>query len=81
MTLDEQLDLLDRQGYLLIEGALAPEEVERTRIRINHAREQGWQEGLNEVGNMWFDRLLEQDPEMFCAARRASERPARIWRR
>jgi len=63
--LDAQLDQLDREGFLLIRGALSPEETEQCRARINHAREQGWQEGLNEVGNMWFDSLLERDPETF----------------
>ncbi len=62
---DAQLDRLDRDGYLLIEGALDPAEVERARTRLNHAREQGWQEGLNAVGNMWFDRLLDLDPDTF----------------
>jgi ectoine hydroxylase-related dioxygenase (phytanoyl-CoA dioxygenase family) len=66
MTLDEGLERLERDGYVLIEGALSPEETERCRLRLNHAREQGWQEGLNAVGNMWFDRLLQQDPETFA---------------
>jgi hypothetical protein len=66
MDLQARLDQLDRDGFLLIEGALSPAETERCRARINFAREQGWEEGLNEVGNMWFDRLLEQDPETFC---------------
>src|SRR5437016_5886308 len=65
VDLEARLDQLDQDGFLLIEGALTPEETERIRQRINHAREQGWQEGLNEVGNMWFDRLLEQDPDTF----------------
>jgi ectoine hydroxylase-related dioxygenase (phytanoyl-CoA dioxygenase family) len=64
--LDQRLDQLDREGFLLIEGALSADEVERCRTRLNRARELGWQEGLNEVGNMWFDRLLEQDPETFA---------------
>ena len=63
--LNAQLDQLDREGFLLIRGALTPEETEQCRARINHAREQGWQEGLNEVGDMWFDSLLERDPETF----------------
>src|SRR5947207_8461078 len=58
-------DRLDREGFLLIEGALSPQETEQCRSRINDAREQGWQEGLNEVGNMWFDTLLERDLETF----------------
>jgi ectoine hydroxylase-related dioxygenase (phytanoyl-CoA dioxygenase family) len=63
--LERRLDQLDRDGFLLIEGAMSPEETERIRQRINFAREQGWQEGLNPVGNMWFDTLLERDPETF----------------
>jgi hypothetical protein len=63
--LEARLDQLDRDGFLLIQGALTPEETERVRGRINRAREMGWEEGLNEVGNMWFDHLLEQDPETF----------------
>ena len=63
--LETCLDQLERDGFLLIEGALSPEETERCRVRINFARERGWQEGLNEVGNMWFDSLLERDPKTF----------------
>jgi hypothetical protein len=63
--IDQQLDQLDRDGFLHIPAALSPEENERCRTRLNYAREQGWQEGLNEVGNMWFDTLLERDPETF----------------
>jgi len=63
--LEAQLEQLDRDGFLVIEGALSSKEVERCRTRLNRARELGWQEGLNEVGNMWFDRLLEQDPDTF----------------
>jgi hypothetical protein len=65
VDLESRLDQLDRDGFLLIEGALSPEETERLRQRINRAREQGWQEGLNPVGNMWFDSLLERDPASF----------------
>jgi len=65
MDIEGQLDQLDRDGYLLIPGALPPDEVELFRTRLNHAREQGWQGGLNPVGNMWFDSLLEQDPDTF----------------
>lgn len=65
MDVDAQLDQLDRDGYLLIPGALAAEELERVRTRLEYGREQGWEEGLNAVGNMWFDHLLEQDPETF----------------
>ena len=60
MPLDAEMDQLDHDGFLVIPGALSPEEVERIRVRLNEARERGWQEGLNPVGNMWFDHLLEQ---------------------
>jgi hypothetical protein len=63
--LETNLGRLERDGYLLIEGALTPEETERCRVALNAARENGWEEGLNSVGNMWFDHLLEQDSETF----------------
>jgi len=64
-AIEAQLDQLDRDGFLLIEGALSAEETELVRTRLNRAREMGWQGGLNPVGNMWFDQLLEQDTETF----------------
>ena len=60
---EDKLDQLDRDGYLLVEGALTPEETEHVRQRINYARQQGWEEGLNSVGNMWFNTLLALEPE------------------
>ena len=53
-------------GYILIEGALSPEETENIRQRVNFAREQGWEEGLNAVGNMWFDSLLDREPDTYA---------------
>ena len=61
----EKLSQLENEGYLLIEGALSPEETEHLRQRINYAREQGWEEGLNDVGNMWFDTLLDREPDTY----------------
>ncbi len=55
-----KIDQLDRDGFLLVEGALSSEETEHIRQRINYAREMGWEEGLNAVGNMWFDTLLDR---------------------
>jgi ectoine hydroxylase-related dioxygenase (phytanoyl-CoA dioxygenase family) len=62
---EQGLERLERDGYLLIPGALSAKETETCRTRLNRARENGWQEGLNSVGNMWFDHLLEQDEETF----------------
>ena len=59
------MDELESQGFIVIEGALGSEEVEQVRGRINHARTQGWEEGLNAVGNMWFDSLLDREPDTF----------------
>ena len=53
-------------GYILIEGALSQEETENIRQRVNYAREQGWEEGLNAVGNMWFDSLLDREPDTYA---------------
>ncbi|MBI3831401.1 MAG: phytanoyl-CoA dioxygenase family protein [Planctomycetes bacterium] len=65
-AIENALDQLERDGFLLVKGALTPAEVERTRSRINYARQMGWEEGLNAVGNMWFDTLLEREPETFA---------------
>ncbi|MYI98962.1 MAG: hypothetical protein F4104_04860, partial [Gemmatimonadetes bacterium] len=64
--LDEKLDQLERDGFVLLKGALSPEETEQVRSRIFHAKEQGWEEGLNAVGNMWFDTLLDREPDVFA---------------
>ena len=63
--IDTQLDALEENGFLLIEGALSSTETESARQRIEHARQKGWEEGLNSVGNMWFDSLLDREPEHF----------------
>ena len=61
----DKLAQLQQEGFVLIEGALSPEETENIRQRINYAREQGWEEGLNAVGNMWFDTLLDREPDTY----------------
>ena len=60
----EQIEQLEEQGYVVIPGALSPAEVEQCRTSLNQARANGWEGGLNAVGNMWFDDLLEQMPEV-----------------
>ena len=64
-NVQEKLYQLERNGYLLIAGALSPEVTEHLRQRVNCAREQGWEEGLNSVGNMWFDTLLDREPDTY----------------
>ena len=65
-NLEAKLDRLEEDGFILVENALTPEETEHVRQRINHARAMGWEEGLNAVGNMWFDSLLDREPETYA---------------
>ena len=60
--ISSQLDELERVGFVVVEGALSSDEVDLVRTRVDHARQQGWEEGLNAVGNMWFDTLLDREP-------------------
>jgi hypothetical protein len=64
--IDTRLDELERVGFIVVEGALSAEQVDIVRTRVDHARAQGWEEGLNSVGNMWFDTLLDREPETFA---------------
>ena len=64
-NLEEILDELETEGFVTIHGALGPDQTEEVRTHINAAREKGWQDGLNEVGNMWFDSLLDRELEVF----------------
>lgn len=64
--LDQKLDQLEADGFLVVEAALSSDEVRQVRTRVNHARNMGWEEGLNAVGNMWFDSLLDREPETFA---------------
>ena len=64
-NLESILDELEEEGFVTISGALDPDQVADVRQHINAAREKGWEEGLNAVGNMWFDSLLDREPETF----------------
>ena len=61
----DELKKLQQNGFVLLEGALSPDETGNIRQRINYAREKGWEEGLNAVGNMWFDTLLDREPDTY----------------
>ncbi|MBA3710407.1 MAG: phytanoyl-CoA dioxygenase family protein [Planctomycetes bacterium] len=64
-TVTVDLDALERDGFALVRQALSPDETALIRGRIMYAREQGWQDGLNDEGNMWFDSLLDREPETY----------------
>ncbi|HYE07573.1 MAG TPA: phytanoyl-CoA dioxygenase family protein [Planctomycetota bacterium] len=65
-AIDRALDHLAEHGWVIVPQALTRAEVERLRERLRHARAMGWEEGLNDVGNMWFDSLLEREPADFA---------------
>ena len=46
----DKLDQLDRDGYVLIEGALSPQETDLVRQRVDHARDIGLGGGLERRG-------------------------------
>jgi len=63
--IESKLDQMECDGYLHIKGALTPDETELVRSSIFDAKDKRWEEGLNTVGNMWFDTLLEKNPDVF----------------
>ena len=60
--LEQQLDALDRHGYLLVRGALNLEIVEAWRECLTRKYKHEEWDISNEVGNVAFDHLLEQEP-------------------
>src|SRR4051812_45163193 len=65
-AVDADLDHLEEHGWVVIPAALAPDEVASLREGLRRAQREGWAEGLNSVGNQWFDTLLERDPARFA---------------
>ena len=62
--LEQQLDALDRHGYLLVRGALNLEMVEAWRECLTRKYKHEEWDISNEVGNVAFDHLLEQEPDL-----------------
>lgn len=62
--LEEQLDALDRHGFLLVRKALDGEVVLAWRECLARKYECKEWDISNEVGNVAFDYLLEQEPEL-----------------
>ena len=58
--LEQQFDVLDRNGYLLVRGALNLEMVEAWRECLTRKYNHEEWDISNEVGNVAFDHLLEQ---------------------
>ena len=63
-NLELQLDALDQHGYLLVRGALDLETVEVWRECLTRKYKHKEWDISNEVGNVAFDHLLEQEPEL-----------------
>jgi hypothetical protein len=64
-AVEAALDHMMEHGWVVIPGALDSDEVDLLRRTLRHARAMGWEDGLNQVGNMWFDSLLEREPKVF----------------
>ena len=62
--LEMQLDALDRHGYLLVRNALDEETVQAWRASLQRKYEREEWDISNEVGNVAFDHLLAQEPEL-----------------
>ena len=62
--LDDQLDALDRHGFLLVRNALPEDVVLAWRECLVRKYERREWDISNEVGNVAFDHLLEQEPEL-----------------
>ena len=62
-TFQENLDRLNHQGFLLIEGALDRETVESWSRTLYHLYGDGQHQVDNSVGNVAFEKLLELQPE------------------
>ena len=62
--LEQQFDVLDRNGYLLVRGALNLEMVEAWRECLTRKYNHEEWDISNEVGNVAFDHLLEQEPDL-----------------
>ena len=62
--LEDQLDALDRHGFLLVRNALSEDVVLAWRECLVRKYERREWDISNEVGNVAFDHLLEQEPEL-----------------
>ena len=62
--LERDLDKLDKNGYIIVRGALDSESVVAFRDWLYRKVEAKEWDGYNKVGNVSFDHLLEQAPEL-----------------
>ena len=61
---DENLTQLERDGFLLIENVLNMETVQKWQDSLYGRYERGEYDRRNSVGNVSYNQLLEQEPEM-----------------
>ena len=64
LELEDQLDALDRHGFLLVRNALSEDVVLAWRECLVRKYERREWDISNEVGNVAFDHLLEQEPDI-----------------
>jgi hypothetical protein len=62
---EQRLDDLATHGFVVIEGALGPDECAALSGRLRALHAEGHPRGSNDVGTVWFDDVLEVDPDLF----------------
>lgn len=60
-----RLDDLATNGFVVIEGALTPDEYSAYAARLRTFYESGYAHGSNDVGTVWFDDVLDLDRNLF----------------
>ena len=63
-SFEENLAQLERDGFLLIKNVLDMETVQKWRNSLYGRYERGEYDRRNSVGNVSYNQLLEQEPEM-----------------
>jgi len=60
----DEINTLDRDGFILVRGALDMETVQAWRECLYRKVQKEEWDGKNAVGNVWFDYLLKQEPNL-----------------
>ena len=63
-TFEENIEYLERDGFILIPNALDEETVLKWRDCLYAKRERDEYDGFNSVGNMYFEKLLIEEEEL-----------------
>ena len=64
-AVEQTLNHLEEHGFAVVRNALGMKTIGVVQQAIDDARANQWEDGLNAVGNMWFDSLLARMPDVF----------------